>query len=1230
MSLKIQADNVVKTELESRGVDSSVGVFGSHHVQIGKGTPVRLDVIKSAKVPYAGFTEAKQIMRGKAGIHQTSSDVLKTLATPGSLDAGKLLGLLKAQQTHLNRLDKLNQLTPAQKNDADGLWMFTKEIENLSNAELSAIYQKFTSAEMDLLQTALIREGQINPKANDARMAASRLFDLQALILKEVSNRVSLSNLEDLRTANPEDETLKDDHVALPKKLSEQYGGADGTAAASTYGDDMTATNLGILVDVAARSATTRERTGVEEAKKLQQRGLDNVSTKQLGDVLRSAEFTINMDPEILLGDNSIIANPNAHFKNIWHLADQGIKPQGDGYLAKRDGVEHTVFPEMSKHKRSSDERPVYGALNVQGSKLGAAMTYGHAVIVLKEDVKKRATYTLNDSFFAAKVKITPQRRMDFYRLLDGVTDWPQSLKDALLNPNTQEHKDLEAWLDKIEQIEDVTLNESFKRNSGPGSIRNHFRGAKNSFDSTEDEQRFLGLLIKCFGDTESTRELMATHDNIESLLPQMGDIRGNALARAAIDQKNGLKPKAVLTDAHYIEAQIQGPIVPTRDIAEIRVNLQDFAEDQRPAVAAKLKRFQKETGIKVVIQDFDWSTEVNEKTNIEDNVQGPFNAAHVDQTALATEKENILSHLEENVVQYTTKSPRSKLTVDGEELHLSGDILGQLAADFTTRIDQSLAQESHNSSASSIISNAFNSAAFKILDNKKTLLKELDGLNFANPAQKKAFAQMVCNSADIDTVEKMKLIHKQATLQAAAMAELAAIEPPPTSEQVIARLARLSGELNADLATYAATLGKNAKFNFAEKCTELKHISTTALTLLKNAEPPVGADKLQKLQSMLDSQAVRGFAGQLVAMSDADEFKEFPDMGNVRLFAEALDFIGQTLSDAVGVEHKRSRPYIGPLSAIPKSTRGAIWEISPSLADTLDQAHPAHQPFPRPANPNALPQNKEGRKEFLVGVLEEYRQKELGKAEYGRSVHGRGHIVRAYIFANVFCNILAEQGVNVDKNAVILGISGHDLGRAGLGNDKWEAESGDKTNAALRERYGANTTGEPYEHEIADSIQSVEIKPPNARKRHVPVSQTLEAQLLQSADSLDIGRTAEFDDYYFDFLRDKNGQVSPEAKKIRDQLIQEADFLQRLTNPLCAHRGALQHIDQIIIEETDRETEKMLTEQKEKIDNSIVEEFVNEAKEVGNEEFFNNVEDAIRNHREMFPLLSHYYLDAQ
>lgn len=116
---------------------------------------------------------------------------LAALAAPGSLDAGKLLGLLKAQQTYLERLDKLNRLDPAQKQDADGLWMFTKEVEGLSNEKLAAIFQKFNSPEMDLLQTALMREGQINPQAKDARMAASRLFNVQALVLKEIGNRAA-------------------------------------------------------------------------------------------------------------------------------------------------------------------------------------------------------------------------------------------------------------------------------------------------------------------------------------------------------------------------------------------------------------------------------------------------------------------------------------------------------------------------------------------------------------------------------------------------------------------------------------------------------------------------------------------------------------------------------------------------------------------------------------------------------------------------------------------------------------------------------------------------------------------------------------------------------------------------------------------------------------------------------------------------------------------------------
>ena len=260
--------------------------------------------------------------------------------------------------------------------------------------------------------------------------------------------------------------------------------------------------------------------------------------------------------------------------------------------------------------------------------------------------------------------------------------------------------------------------------------------------------------------------------------------------------------------------------------------------------------------------------------------------------------------------------------------------------------------------------------------------------------------------------------------------------------------------------------------------------------------------------------------------------------------------------------------------------------------------------------------------------MLEEYRQKELVKPERGRSYHGRGHIIRSFFYASAFCNILKEQGVIVDKNAVLLGISGHDLGRAGTGKDKWEPLSGQKTGQAIDARYGQNIAGEAWKNEVADSIKSVDIEPPGARKRSVPVSPTMEAQLLQSADSLDIGRLGEFDQYYFDFLRDKNGQVSPEAQKIRDQLAVEANLLQRLTNPLCANHATISKLTDDAMNATG-ELAIELQRQRDDLDRNIADELIAQANNADNQAFFDDFENVIRANPQMFPLLTKYYLNA-
>ena len=240
---RIQADPTVQQQLEARGITEKTGVFGHHKVQLGKSDPIRLDSIKANKVPFQGFTAATKIVRGQAGLTASAQDTLKILSRPGQLDAKALLAALKTSQSYMTRLDKLGQLTPQQKENT--LWAFAPAVENMSNAELAAVYQSFNSGEMDLLQTALLREGQINAKAADARSSASLLFDLQALVLKEVSNRCVRGMVDDLVAAHPEDPALT--QLRLPPRLSEQYGG-QAAAVAPAQPHDITPANLRSLV----------------------------------------------------------------------------------------------------------------------------------------------------------------------------------------------------------------------------------------------------------------------------------------------------------------------------------------------------------------------------------------------------------------------------------------------------------------------------------------------------------------------------------------------------------------------------------------------------------------------------------------------------------------------------------------------------------------------------------------------------------------------------------------------------------------------------------------------------------------------------------------------------------------------------------------------------------------------------------------------------------------------
>ena len=108
------------------------------------------------------------------------------------------------------------------------------------------------------------------------------------------------------------------------------------------------------------------------------------------------------------------------------------------------------------------------------------------------------------------------------------------------------------------------------------------FKNEFQLFGLEDDENSALaGLFIKVFKDTQSTRKAMASFDSLETLLPELGDMDAVSLARAALDrQQHGMG--RVASECNYIEAQVHGPIVFARDVAEIVIN-KEFGLDQLP-----------------------------------------------------------------------------------------------------------------------------------------------------------------------------------------------------------------------------------------------------------------------------------------------------------------------------------------------------------------------------------------------------------------------------------------------------------------------------------------------------------------------------------------------------------------------------------------------------------------------------------------------------------------------
>lgn len=1217
---------------------AAVGKIGEHTVQLAGQSPLRLDKIKGNSLPFQGFTTATRIERAEAGMQANASSALHALTRPGgNLKPADLLGGLKSFQTSLGRFAGLNHLTPAQ-TEPVGLAQMTRAVQGLSNADLTAVYQTFQSPQMALLKEALQAEVRINPANADARAALSNLFDMEAVVLKDVSERIlSVMDLADTPDA---DAALRQGH-----RFGERVHEGPGAHAR-----DISPRNMQTLVETTAQSATQAEHTHATTTAMLADRRITGpdgapLDPRALGDILRGSELTMNIDPTHFFGAEGQVQGDTA-WSNAFHLADRGIMPRGAHYLAFRDEIEKSVFPELSGQPARANERPLYAALNVAGVRNGAASNYGGCVFVLRPETAQRATYTVDDTFVTVPMQFGAQRTATLNAQLDALREGalpglPADAAAVLSNPESQLRRDLSAALARVPEGAQMTLKQ-FEALVEQAGVRGEMGAIGNDW--------VRPMLVRVLADADAQRARTATFDTLENLLPHLGNVDGTSLLHAATTGRN-----TFALQGRYIEAQLQGTFIPGRDVAEIRMDVGDLLDWRAHTVDARkvasLVEFASAHDIKLTFMDF---TDVGASRGWQEQAvtqlrgmgvpflsQADIDASHdkdverqrlAESTAFGTSHQSVgelrtaaAALLDGNAAEFNARllsllPPGTNLA----EVPLAGAALDRVKSRFRENVERAITSadaEGRGVNMEAVLSDAIRAAAERPIAQKAALLHDMESLHFDNEAQRTAFRSWVVSARALNNPLEMRMIHANAMAQVARMERLG---PNPPLDALVREFATGVGNLGVSIDAFRAETNPE-EFGPDDVFTEFNRTAFMAATLLHASNPALAGSMLDALESP----AARNLRGVCFKLHDPANDPLFPSEGlaTARFLGDFMNYTATGLAQQLDRPKPQQPGFAAPLDYMPPTVRGALGAAIPGLGAALDSHFPAKAPrtiapFPAPTTPGGLATATQAqRRTFFTGMLERYRHhEETFDGDVG--VHGMGHACRGFILANVMANIMRERGVPVDKNAVLCGIAAHDSGRESNGSDVYETQSADIGMQAMRTAFGVESFGEAYETQYR-----LQIDDPNHRDQHRPL--TAEALLMQSADSLDISRTQDFDPARFPFLREPvtlpDGRILPQDDRLREQLAHEAALLQRLTDPAVYARPLMHDLMLQMGEAPDPSVPAgQLGDLK-----AAVRQDLAELRTQDNDAYLARVEDALRTHAHEMPLLSRYYFQA-
>lgn len=1186
------------------------GHLGQHRVSLGQQPPFRLDEIGTERISFQGFRKATRIERATQGAQQQVKNLVSTLI--GSVHTVDAPGMLKSLNTLENYLGRLTKLGALFENDYEKtvLAMLAPQVESLDNASLQSLYSTLVSRDMNILRQAMEQEAHAAPEQKAQMMGhLSLLMDLEALVVSEVSRRVASCNM------------TQAERTLMPT-LTETHGNWYDAPVREENEHDMGNQMLGAMVETTAATARRADADAARiDAFRANYPKLPEVSPREIGNILRSAELTINLDANVLFGATSDafpIGNPDFSLQNMFTRRELGADVDPE-YAQLRERVEDLLLPQLHGHTEGR-ERPLYGALNVTGSIKGGAGagSYGNAVVVLKESVKKQATYTLNDTFVMPTIRISPDKENAFLAKV-------QELGDILM-PET-----VEALADEASDLRQA-IHTLFTEHAGSYQLlaveqekmQAVFEGIKvvHGEKNAMSQEMRKDLMLQVCADAEQTRQAVTTFDNLENVFGQMNFDTQVSMFRSLREAKKG---RIALTGADYVEAQI-GKAVTLEDIAEIR--LPDWTFEHDAEKQRLVEAWSQRTGVKVTFvsdqQVSNCGAERFKRIISHHQYANELRESEI-RPLLAPACEQVLN---EWVEQYAAQKPGLNEILphvepgpflrDRARVALSGKLRHHAEISW-----KDWGPDQHH------ITSGLTDVARKFVDQKLELLKVANQYEFETEAQKSFFMNWVLKAGNIRNVDEMRMVYEGAMNFRKSAEEW--YDAGLSGRDIVKKMVERQHMHREMINRFVGKLENGSDDNAAHT----RRFAFMGVNMLKLALAP---EKFAEVKSLLDCREMRmfnaarkAFMGEILSPRITAKWtgQKLNDQGqqeavgtvNVR-GCEEMSCLRLMDTYEVDMEFSLERKttntdYMKP-AELPTEYRSIFLEQFPELRAVVDAMIPPaqHLAVERPAMPTAPASltalGPAGRRDFLVRCcLPRYREHER-TFDAGTEFHGRTHATRTFIFAQVLGNILREKHVDVNVDALALAAAGHDIGRQKNGDDLDEARSADITAQLVA-----------ADHELSAEFSQA-FKECITSK--MDTARTLEAWLLHCADSLDYGRVGVFDPGRFPFYKEsimQEGMVMIPTNKERllTGLAKEANMLATMTHP----QASMRTIADDLLLQAGTDSKKM--DQYRELKKMCADMTMLRTEKESDEEVVTRIETVIRNNPQTFPLLTKYYL---